>query len=352
MYILSFDHTWIICLHEFDCAVRNSREVTPLIQLRPTDPSHLMEYKNNFAAVFDASMNGNSLRKVLQSTKLGQLWFDVRGDADALYKHHGITLGHVMDIQLLELVCRFGYRSQVSGLLFVVKTYGEKFMHKKDKDAWLRAKKRGKDFFNDIPEGINPLKWKVLEQVPLPRIVMNYTAGDVEILFKLYEYFIPRLELMSRYLEHPNMLPLLHIIDDTSQKRAFDSTTDEYDPRAEGKNTAPIPPADLEYVGPAGRLSREAPPGTAWLEDPSALLGAFKDGTYKNPYQTFTMVHGKYHGEKTLKYDCKIDKVKKMRRPITWIPPDSVLAALAALVSITRHIIPTWFLQLLERSVL
>lgn len=339
IYILSFDHTWIICLHELNSAVLNT---TIRWSISPEDlPIPLKPWRENIAAVFDASVNGTSLRRVLQSTKVGQLWFDIRADADALFKHYGIVLGHVMDIQILELVSRYGNRVMLHGLSKCVDLYGKYFMKESDRLKWLYWKRQGTRFFKNL-DGDNPRGWYVLESFPLPEIARKYTAGDVEILFTLYEYFIPRLELISRQLDHPSMLKLLRLVDDASWKRAFDSTTDNYDPHGPNKSTAPIPPADLVQVvcsGPCNRLTSRDPQ----LEDSHGIF-ADPDGTYKNPRQRFVEIHGKYRGKKTeppmwpLQYRCSETGVIKRRRAITWIPPDGVLAALAAVVSTIRHL--------------
>lgn len=50
--------------------------------------------------------SGRTLKDILESSEIKKAFFDVRGDAHALYRHYGIRLGGVQDLQLMEVVSR------------------------------------------------------------------------------------------------------------------------------------------------------------------------------------------------------------------------------------------------------
>lgn len=110
--ILSLNHTWIICLQSL------GRWVVRL--------------KGGHAL---------SLCDVLESKCYIQLWWDVRNDSDALFTHHGIRLGNVWDVQLFELMIRYGPRHRLRSLLDTVKLYGTKFWSMRKVRKWVADKR-------------------------------------------------------------------------------------------------------------------------------------------------------------------------------------------------------------------
>lgn len=77
---------------------------------------------------------GQSLRSVLESLDIIQLAFDWRNDANALFFHFGIRIGRPRDVQLMELITRYGSRSHVRGLEKCVQTQGKAFMTQQELD--------------------------------------------------------------------------------------------------------------------------------------------------------------------------------------------------------------------------
>lgn len=57
-----------------------------------------------------------TLEDILQAPNVPKVIFDVRNDSDALFKHFGVDLAGVRDLQLMELAQRRGSKRLVSGL--------------------------------------------------------------------------------------------------------------------------------------------------------------------------------------------------------------------------------------------
>lgn len=58
----------------------------------------------------------DSLKTILEDPNITKVFFDVRNDADALYRHYDISLQGVCDIQLMELGARSGCKKYVNAL--------------------------------------------------------------------------------------------------------------------------------------------------------------------------------------------------------------------------------------------
>lgn len=59
-----------------------------------------------FLAFSTPSVEGVSLKSILESPKTPKVFFDVRTDSDALYAQFGIRLAGIIDLQLMELASR------------------------------------------------------------------------------------------------------------------------------------------------------------------------------------------------------------------------------------------------------
>ncbi|CAJ2506699.1 Uu.00g078850.m01.CDS01 [Anthostomella pinea] len=101
------------------------------------------------------------------------LIFDVRNDADALFK---AGLAGIMDIQLLELASRKGSRDQICGLAACLKQ--EKVLPRLDQDEWQSRKTKVTQMF-DPRLGGSYAVWNVR---PLPQILTGYGVADVQLL--------------------------------------------------------------------------------------------------------------------------------------------------------------------------
>ena len=99
------------------------------------------------ASVGDAPV---SLRELFEDTRTELLLWDCRSDASALLHYHGVGLGAVVDLQLLEIASRLmtGRRPAfVSGLGKIVDATGHGGLGEKDKRRMAAIKAKAKALF-------------------------------------------------------------------------------------------------------------------------------------------------------------------------------------------------------------
>ncbi|KAM0195899.1 hypothetical protein ACHAPC_000389 [Botrytis cinerea] len=125
---------------------------------------------------------GLSLKKVLESKKYLQLWFDVRQDWDTLYHLFEVTPGRILDIQLLEFLSRRGSKRGILGLSRTMQYHGKAFMSSEELDVWLDDKEEGRQYFRGHKLGYAVLE----EERPISETTKSYIAGDTDCMFQLY----------------------------------------------------------------------------------------------------------------------------------------------------------------------
>ncbi|CAG8981233.1 hypothetical protein HYALB_00003831 [Hymenoscyphus albidus] len=190
--VQSLDHTWVLCHTKL-----------PL----------------NFFDIADES-SGKILRSILEDPEIQQLWFDVRSDSDALFGIYEIRLGHVIDVQLMEVAARYGLERMRSGLASLkecVSNRGHKFLSHTTCQEWLYNKRKGREFFQQYG-------YEILEDDPLPSTAKEYTAGDTFILFGLYKEY----KKDNIFIGEALKVDLGALVKEYSEKRVEYSQDSEY----------------------------------------------------------------------------------------------------------------------------
>jgi exonuclease 3'-5' domain-containing protein 1 len=142
-----------------------------------------------------ASTCPHTLRSILESPAIHKVFYDLRADNDALHAHYRIALpasgAGVHDLQLMEIATRSpGYdrnNPYVNGLAKSIKadaglTYAERL-------AFEAIKARGLELFRPDRGG----SFEVFNKRPMPDAVVDYCAGDVVLLRRLYASYSRRM---------------------------------------------------------------------------------------------------------------------------------------------------------------
>lgn len=132
---------------------------------------------------------GESLRKVLESKQHIQIWWDLRQDQDAFLHHFGITLGNRVDVQLMELATRnFPQRDRISSLKNAVRQVCDTWMTTAEAFEWERQYDEAKSYFAQSD-------YECFNVRPLAKEALEYSAGDVEVIEKLYDVYFPNMNI-------------------------------------------------------------------------------------------------------------------------------------------------------------
>lgn len=171
-------------------------------------------------ALFDTEYGGQSLRKLMESKRHHQIWWDCRQDQDALYAHFKLKLGWVTDLQLMEVASRDAAknRDQLSGQWYAIKTPGRTWMTQNEHKSWLNSFWKGKTYFRQHG-------YEVFDQRPLPQRALEYTAGDVFEAMSLFDHLNPTLSAFSK-----------EVVKEETQKRLDSAMSSEM---PVGSNKAP-----------------------------------------------------------------------------------------------------------------
>eukprot|EP00927_Polykrikos_kofoidii_P048131 TRINITY_DN42351_c0_g1_i1.p1 TRINITY_DN42351_c0_g1~~TRINITY_DN42351_c0_g1_i1.p1 ORF type:complete len:298 (-),score=34.34 TRINITY_DN42351_c0_g1_i1:57-917(-) len=134
--------------------------------------------------LFDVTAMGScaftsGLKDLLEAEGIAKLFFDCRGDADALFHLHGVTPRHVLDMQVLCHKAKGGQGAFLVGItkaLADVLPYVKRQVMKGIKETGLRlfAPERGGSF--DV--------WKMR---PLPDVLISYCVQDIVHLFTVFD---------------------------------------------------------------------------------------------------------------------------------------------------------------------
>ena len=162
--------------------------LTLLLHPSPSpDPQvvYLVDIHRLGAVAFDTpGSSANTLRNILEDERISKVFFDVRNDADALFKHYGVKLQGVEDVQLMESASRKSTYSRrlLNGLARCI----EDLFDSNELKEWKRVKNVVKELFTQH-EGV---AGNIFEQRPLPNDVAAYCAGDVQYLPQLWRRYI------------------------------------------------------------------------------------------------------------------------------------------------------------------
>ena len=129
---------------------------------------------------------GQSLRKLLQSQQVKVFW-DVRQDQDAMWHHFDIQLGGITDAQLMEIASRdWPDRQRLYSLFIAVTQERKAWMVGDEFWEWKKAFKKAKDYFNES-------NYECFNIRPLTTQALQYSAGDVDCIEKLYDVYLPKM---------------------------------------------------------------------------------------------------------------------------------------------------------------
>lgn len=198
------------------------------IFLLPTNHVYLIDIFVLEQAAFDtASQSGATLRSILESALIPKVFFDVRNDADALYAHFNIKLRGVHDIQLLEVATRkVAPRSPPKDILFGLQRCiaNDAQLSAKAQQCWEATKEGGKALFAPA----SGASYEVFNIRPLPDNIINYCAGDVVHLPRLWKVYSQKID--KSWLER---------VQEETRKRVAMSQDESYDPHGKDKAFSP-----------------------------------------------------------------------------------------------------------------
>ena len=136
---------------------------------------------------FLTSGNNNpdtTFKSILEDPAIPKLFWDCRMDSEALYAQHQISLAGVLDVQLMEVARRSPGRS-----FSFIRGYAKCVDRDAGLDwwdAWKMARaKSAKDLFIPNCGG----SWSMLTDRPIDKRILDYCAGDVLHMAKLFEVY-------------------------------------------------------------------------------------------------------------------------------------------------------------------
>ncbi|KAH8657291.1 hypothetical protein BGZ61DRAFT_500098 [Ilyonectria robusta] len=100
--------------------------------------------------------NGRTLKAILESELIPNVFFDVRNDSDALHTHFQIDLAGIHDLQLMELATRTFPKKCVNGLSKSIER--DASLSSQERQTWTQTKDRGLRLF--APEKGGNAKWR------------------------------------------------------------------------------------------------------------------------------------------------------------------------------------------------
>ncbi|KAE9366695.1 hypothetical protein N431DRAFT_515224 [Stipitochalara longipes BDJ] len=129
---------------------------------------------------------GQSLKKLLESQQSKVFW-DVRQDSDAMLHHFGVRLGGIIDAQLMEIASRNSpQRDRIFSLFTAVTVERKAWMIGDEFWEWKQSFNEAKDYFNES-------NYECFNIRPLTCQSLQYSAGDVDCIEKLYDVYLPRM---------------------------------------------------------------------------------------------------------------------------------------------------------------
>lgn len=170
-----------------------------------------------------ATVDGNSLKTVLESPDIIKVFFDLRNDSDALHHHFGIRLRGVEDIQLMENAARPRFqRRYINGLDRCITSDAP--ISLADKLAWKCIKDNGLKLFHPAKGG----SYEVFNERPLDANVERYCILDVQFLPLLRNLYWGRLDSIWKQ----------KVVEET-ERRVQESQAPSYQPHSDNKKFGP-----------------------------------------------------------------------------------------------------------------
>ncbi|CZT00278.1 uncharacterized protein RAG0_08365 [Rhynchosporium agropyri] len=161
-----------------------------VMQMRVRSMNHTFIFdvkKLGGITMFEAkNTKGLSLREVLESNKHIKLMWDCRQDQDALFGIFGIKLSRIIDVQLLELGSgEAASNENLRSLSTAFRRHGRAWMTPTELSEFVRTSAEAKEYFKKSNYGIFGYE-------DLPDLALEYSAGDVDMIEKLYNYYSVR----------------------------------------------------------------------------------------------------------------------------------------------------------------
>ncbi|KAF4883787.1 piRNA biogenesis protein EXD1 [Colletotrichum fructicola] len=193
------------------------------IFVQPQKHVYLVDIHTLQSAAFSiATVDGTTLKSILESPTITKVFFDVRNDSDALYSHFGVKLRGIEDVQLMENAARPGGRRFLNGLEKCINTHAP--LSPSEKLRWKAAKEAGLKLFHPSKGG----SYEVFNSRPIDAAVELYCINDVQYLPQLREVFLPRL----KDAWHKK-------VTNETEKRVVESQSELYEPQSETKKFGP-----------------------------------------------------------------------------------------------------------------
>jgi exonuclease 3'-5' domain-containing protein 1 len=130
-----------------------------------------------------AGATGQTLKGILESDSIPKVFFDVRCDSDVLFRHFGISLAGIHDIQLMELATRYLSKKFVYGLSKCIER--DLSLTASEKQAWEGVKEKGRNLFAPERGG----SYEVFNARPLSNDMLLYCIQDVQFMPKLWQHY-------------------------------------------------------------------------------------------------------------------------------------------------------------------
>lgn len=164
----------------------------------PCDKTYLVDiYKLEGKAFTHASSTGNqTLRLVLETATIPNVFFDVCNDCDALFSHYKVSLAGVQDLQLMEVASRTYSKRLLCGLKKCIER--DASLGSAERQAWMTTKEKGLKLFAPERGG----SYEIFNTRPVPNENIQYCVQDVRFLPKLWRYYDHRLTSSWREKVH------------------------------------------------------------------------------------------------------------------------------------------------------
>ncbi|KAJ4146943.1 hypothetical protein LMH87_001497 [Akanthomyces muscarius] len=154
------------------------------IHVLPLKRTYLIDlYTLDETAFSVTGARGQTLKQILESSKIPKVIFDVRNDSDALYKHFNIRLAGMQDLQLMEVATRSFGRKHVNGLAKCIER--DASLSAAERQRWKDCKETGIRLFAPERGG----SYKVFNHRPMSKEILQYCVQDVHFMPRLWAYY-------------------------------------------------------------------------------------------------------------------------------------------------------------------
>jgi len=168
--------------------------------IQMTGASSPAVYLFDIYALKENAFGEGRLRELLESEQVTKVFYDVRGDNDALYHLHGVEVHAAYDIQIMWHV-RFQNSGDIylQGLKHVLNAFLQKtqILSRAQLEAMADLKKQGPKSF--VPE--HEASYEAWKQRPMLPVLLQYAAVDVKYLLDMKELCTPKDNDLAQQLD-------------------------------------------------------------------------------------------------------------------------------------------------------